>query len=429
MFKNKIARIILGLVIFFTVLIILAFSIPTIREKVLWRVDQWKIRIDYAINPPEESVFVPESTISITVLPIPTATPSPTPTSGNQNPEIVNTPLPSPTATPLPESIVLEGIKYQDQHGLWNYCAPANLAMQLSYWGWQGDRTDTGSYLKPFDKDKNVMPYEMADYVNDKTAFKAITRSGGDIPTLKKLIANGYPVLVEKGVFIRDLSGKVSWMGHYAVLNGYDDTKSQFVSQDSYFKPDYPVSYESLPTEWRSFNFVFLVIYKPEQELKLFELLGDYSDDAFSDRIAYEKANSEINQLNGNDQYFAWFNRGTSMVQLQDYAGAAESYDIAFQLYANLPENQRPWRMLWYQTGPYFAYYFTGRYQDVINLASLTIETATEPYLEESFYWRARGYIALGQMQNAIDDLRTSLEYHKGFLPSQNLMQEMGISP
>jgi hypothetical protein len=429
MFKNKFARIIFSLIILVTLFVILAFSIPFTREKILWHVDQWKVSIDYALHPPEESVFIPQATSNEFALPTPTPTPSPSPTFTLQDSELTNTPQIIPTSTALPTAVDLEGIKYEDQHGLWNYCAPANLAMQLSYWGWQGDRRDTGIYLKPFDKDKNVMPYEMVNYVNDETDLKAIVRSGGNIPLLKKLIANGFPVLVEKGVFIRDLNGKVSWMGHYAVVNGYDDSQAAFISQDSYFSPDYPIPYDGLPTEWRSFNYVFMVIYKPEQETELMGLLGELADDTVSDRLAYENATKEINNTTGADLFFAWFNRGTSMVQLQDYAGAADSYDRAFQIYAQLPENQRPWRMLWYQTGPYFAYYYAGRYQDVINLATLTIDTATEPYLEESFYWRARAYIAAGQNQKAIDDLRTSLEYHQDFLPSISLMQELGISP
>lgn len=429
MFKNKIARIILSIIILVTLIVILAFSIPVTREKILWHVDQWKVQIDYALNPPEESVFIPQTTADNVSVPSATATPQPSPTFTSENPQITNTPLLLPTATPLPNAIVLDGIKYEDQHGLWNYCAPANLAMQLSYWGWQGDRMDTGVYLKPFDKDKNVMPYEMVNYVNDETNLRAIVRSAGSIPLLKKLIANGFPVLVEKGVFIRDLSGKVSWMGHYAVLNGYDDNQAVFISQDSYFSPDYPVPYDTLPTEWRSFNYVFMVIYKPEQETELMGLLGDLADDSVSDRLAYENATNEINNSTGSDLFFAWFNRGTSMVQLQDYVGASESYDRAFQIYGQLQESQRPWRMLWYQTGPYFAYYYAGRYQDVINLATLTIDTATEPYLEESFYWRAQAYIAAGETQKAIDDLRTSIKYHEGFLPSVNLLQELGVSP
>lgn len=429
MSKIRLLQILLGGVIAFFLMVIAAFLIPSTRERILWKVDEYRVRLDYALNPPEEAIFVPVATIENN-LPVFTATIAPpilTETPAVDETLIVVTPTLVPTA--LPEMVKLDGITYQDQHGLWNYCAPANLAMQLSFWGWDGDRMDTGSVLKPYEKDKNVMLYEMADYVITETDFEAIVRSGGDIHLLKDLIANGFPVLVEKGVFIKDISGKTSWMGHYAVLNGYDDIKSQFLTQDSYFSPDYPISYDELIEQWRSFNYAFLLVYPYEKQEQVVQILGKWVDDQQADRLAYEKANLEINTTSGNALFFAWFNRGTSLVQLQDYAGAASAYDFAFEVYSKLPENQRPWRITWYQTGPYFAYYYSGRYQDVINLASLTIDSATEPYLEESFYWRALAFVALGENDKAISDLYTSLEYHPGFVPSVALMQQLGINP
>jgi tetratricopeptide (TPR) repeat protein len=170
------------------------------------------------------------------------------------------------------------------------------------------------------------------------------------------------------------------------------------------------------------------VIYPTDRQGEINQILGNLADEQQANRLAYEKANTEINSSSGSELFFAWFNRGTSMVQLQDYAGAAEAYDFAFQLYSQIPESERPWRMMWYQTGPYFAYHFSGRYLDVINLATLTIDAATEPYLEESFYWRALAYIAMGDTQKAIADLNTSLEYHPGFSPSVAVLQQLGIT-
>jgi tetratricopeptide (TPR) repeat protein len=168
------------------------------------------------------------------------------------------------------------------------------------------------------------------------------------------------------------------------------------------------------------------VTYKPEQEADLFKVLGEYKDEKEADRIAYEKANQEIYQTEGIDMFFAWYNRGTNMVYLQDYAGAAESFDQAFQVYGLIPENQRPWRTTWYRTEAYAAYYFVGRYQDVINLATLTINNATEPYLEENFFWRARAYLATGQNQKALDDVNQALEYHPGYAPALSLLDQIG---
>lgn len=415
---------------------VLVLAVPAIRERVFFNLNELRVQARYALNPPQQAVFVPEESIativdatmqafSRTETPTPTATAAqftPTPT-----PEF--SPTPTLTSTPLPDKVSLEGVRYQTQHGLWNYCAPANLAMGLSYWGWQGERTDVGPALKPFDKDKNVMPYEMADYVQTNTRLRALVRHGGTLELLKSLVAGGFVPLIEKGIVIRDFNGKLGWMGHYSTITGYDEAKRVFITQDSYFEPNFKVTYDDMLWQWRSFNYVFLVIYPPERESELLNLLGDYADPTTAFQIAAANAAEEAVRLNGLEQFFAYFNRGTSLVNLQDYTGAARTYDQAFTLMASLPEKDRPWRMMWYQTGPYFAYYFSGRYQDVENLATTTLDAAAEPYLEESFVWRARARLALGNRAGAAEDVRKSLEYHPGFGPAVELATLLGVQP
>lgn len=158
-------------------------------------------------------------------------------------------------------------------------------------------------------------------------------------------------------------------------------------------------------------------------------LLGPLADETNAFQAALDSASAQIYTTEGNDQFFSWFNRGTSLVNLQDYSGAAEAYDQAFRVYAQLPEGKRPWRMVWYQTGPYFAYYYAGRYADVEALASQTIDGASEPYLEESWYWRARAREMMGDQEGAIEDLRQSLVYHPNFGPSVAALEDLGVTP
>ena len=114
---------------------------------------------------------------------------------------------------------------------------------------------------------------------------------------------------------------------------------------------------------------------------------------------------------------------------LQEYGDATYAYDYAFgTLYPSLPEDGlRPYRMMWYQTGPYWAYFYSGRYQDVINLANTTlIETISEPVLEESFYWRALASEALGETQGAVDDLRQAVQINPNFAPGWQQLERLG---
>jgi hypothetical protein len=86
--------------------------------------------------------------------------------------------------------------------------------------------------------------------------------------------------------------------------------------------------------------------------------------------------------------------------------------------------------MVWYQTGPYFAYFYTGRYQDVINLADVTLSTTTTgPTLEESLYWRAMAAYALGDFASAFADMRESVRLNPSFSPGLQRLSEWGISP
>ncbi len=432
---------ILRLVIAFLALCLVAmgvYNIPPIHEHLAWRVEQVQIRVKSVLSPPEKVEFItraqttPLSASVSQPSPTPTTAPTLTPTATQP----ASTPLPSATPTqtptPLPAAMNLSGIRYMDQHGLWNYCAPSNLAMALSYWGWEGDRLDTGKILKPYDKDKNVMPYEMAEYVQSQTDYAVVNRVGGDFDLLKRLLNGGFPVLVEKGAYIRDFTGVVSWMGHYEVVTGYDDDRSVFITQDSYFTPDYEVAYDEFLQGWRSFNYAYLVIYPPEKEPEIQQILGTAFDETADYQTAAQKASEEIYSLTGVDQFFAWYNRGTNLMLLQDYNGAAAAYDEAFAIYNQLPEDKsiRPYRILWYQTGPYFAYYYTGRYYDVISLADTAINAALDqPALEESYYWRAMAKAALGDSNGAIEDFRTSLKYHPDFGPTVYQLNVLGVAP
>jgi hypothetical protein len=72
----------------------------------------------------------------------------------------------------------------------------------LSHWGWQGDQFQTCAYLRPgFEiDDKNVNAFEIVDYTQKNTQFDALWRVGGNLDLLKRLLAAGYPVLIEKGL-------------------------------------------------------------------------------------------------------------------------------------------------------------------------------------------------------------------------------------
>ena len=160
------------------------------------------------------------------------------------------------------------------------------------------------------------------------------------------------------------------------------------------------------------------------------ELLGPDADETANYQNAAAKASNEIMGLSGIDQFFAWYNRGASLMRLQDYAGAASAFDEAFAIYPTIPEAERPWRTLWYRTEAYFAYFYTQRYWDVIYLADTTLNAMqSEKSLEESYYWRGMAKAALGDTHGAIQDYRLSLEFHPDFDPSIYQLTQLGAAP
>jgi hypothetical protein len=403
----------------------IAYQLPVVQEKVAWRISALQARIKYAISPPEEAVFTPNPTVVAMVqstlqsfTPTVTVTPNAAATA-------TLTPTPSPVPTTIPGSVQLTGVHREGQ--VWNNCGPANLSMTLSFWGWDGNQHPIAAYVKPNWEDKNVMPYELANFVEEETGLKIIIRVGGDIELLKKFIAAGFPVLVEKGYDVSDSKG---WMGHYQVIYGYDDEKQVVTAKDSYISTDLSINYDKLELYWRHFNYTYIVIYPPDLESDVFALLGPHVDETYNFQYAAQLASDEIFQLSGRALFFAWFNRGTNLKALRDYAGSAAAYDEAFQIDAELavsdPKN-RAWRMLWYQTGPYFAYYYTGRYYDVISLADHTINNMDKPSVEESFYWRALAREALGDVAGAIEDFERALKWHPDWEPALGQLRRLGV--
>ena len=438
MTKQKKWLIVAGGFVFLILLAVLLYNTEFVQSHLGGRLIEWRANIFYFFNPPEEVTFNPnddenfdaqvaemvqktmnafatnqiQTSEAIQAL-TPTATVTPT-VNLEVTVEPTIAPIPTQTSKPIPPEVRIEGLPYVSQHGYFNFCAPANLTMAMAFWGWQGTREDPGDYLRggiDREDDKNVMPYEMVNYIVDETNLYVVSRVGGDLHILKELLAGGYPVLVEKDFVLEG----VGWMGHFLTLFGYDDATQQFYVNDSYQGQNLKISYSELEQSWQSFNYLFMVVYPPNDNAEIYRILGDYGDPNWAYQKAIEFANEEKDSMTGIHQFFAWANLGASYNSLNQYEQAAIAFDTSFAIYNNLPEADRPWRMNWYQTGPYRAYYFTGRYQDVIDLADTILGAMRDPILEESFYWRGLAKEALGDVQGAINDLSMSVSLNPNF--------------
>lgn len=345
------------------------------------------------------------------------ATPQPTPT---------NPPTSQPTATriPLPTSVRLTGIdhKFQD----WNNCGPATLAMALSYFDLNQTQSQTAASLKPNSEDRNVSPWEMADYVNNETELAAISRVNGDLYTVRRLIANDIPVILEIGIEPPGEFRWMGWYGHYLLVVAYDDDQQQFWVYDSWFgTSEVPLenatsdgrvlTYAEVTEYWPHFNRTYIALYRPEQAALAADIIGDEMDDA----VMWQNALVEVREETAvsPDNAFLWFNLGTIYNALGQYEAAATAFDQARAI-------GLPWRMLWYQFGPYEAYYQVGRYEDVLLLADTTLKD--RPYFEESFYYKGLAHAALGETKLARDNLEKAAKFNPNYEPAVIALAEIG---
>lgn len=348
----------------------------------------------------------------------------PTEPPASPTPAATNTPEPTPTPAPLPKRVVLDDMGVVKQ--TFNNCGPANLTQVLNWYGSEITQTDVASYLKPNPEDRNVSPWQISDYVNEHMpGFKAITRSGGDLEMIKRFLAAGYPVVIEKGYQLPE-SG---WWGHYLTVYGYDDDLEELYSQDTYLGPfdgsGRTDSYRDFLPYWQQFNNTFYVVYRPEQEGEVAALMGA---DMFDDFKMWQKvaAIAERETQERPDDVFSWFNLGTALTRMGGLTGEAKYYLGGTQAFDRAREIGLPPRMLWYQFEPYLAYLRTDRYQDIIDLADATLETQGGRNVEETFWYKGHALAYLGDISGAITAYRTSLSVNENFYPAQISLDSLG---
>jgi tetratricopeptide (TPR) repeat protein len=370
---------------------------------------------DGAASPEQLPTILP----SLAALP-PAATAEPTLTSqptlqpGKTLPVLQSTPTNAPPAVavaPAPPELKLTNFKH-DYQG-WNNCGPTTLGMLLSHFGLPDTQKEIAPVLKPNENDKNVSPNELAGYVLARTSLGATYRINGDIALVKRLLANGFPVIVETWFLPRPNDG----MGHYRLLFGYSDAQGKFFALDSYHGPNEQLPYAEFDTDWKAFNRTYLVAYRPEQLSLFAAILGGALDDRTNVTQAREQAERDI-AANGDDA-FAWHNLGGALHLLGQDADAVKAFDRARKI-------GLPWRMLWYQFEMFDSYLAVGRYQDVLDLAAANLRQAGD--LEESHYYRGRALQAMGKTGEAVTEYREALRFNKNYAAPAKALRELGIT-
>jgi len=374
-------------------------------------------------------------TLMIPELPTNTATPSPTvqnsPTVHSTQHSTstllahieatitaTNTPTPSPTAKPTLIPVAqIEGLEIIAQE--FNNCGPANLTMVLNYYHQTFDQIQVGDALKPDIEDRNVSPDELAGFVRDNTQLEALFFSGGNVDLLKRLLAAGFPVIIEKGFMPSEYLG---WMGHYLTLFGFDDNEETFIAMDSYHGPwddsGRNESYELIEELWEHFNNTFIVVFQPEDLEDIQNILGgdfDSPNTMWQNSAVWAQGRIEEEPENP----YAWFNLGTSLTELGENTGRMEYFENAVVAFDRARVIGLPWRMLWYQFKPYTAYLEAGRVDEVLAL------TLYAQGIEETHLYRGHALLASGDTRGAGYSYRRALQMNPHFRAAEEALDSL----
>lgn len=398
------------------VLVVLAVSlyqIPAINGRLDWRYEVAKTYIKNVLHPVGN---VP------TAIPQSTSTKNPSVPTATSTNVVVETSIPA-TATlpPLPAQAFIPSPTYEKQTP--NNCGPAALSMMLHIFGWSGTQKDISDVIKPVLGDRNVNPEELAYWVRNYAGWlRTEYRVGGDIETLKRLLAAKYPVIIEGTTSLNpDDSGWPDddlWAAHYLLITGYDDTTQIFTVQDTYHGPDQKVSYQEVEREWKPFNYLYMIVYLPEQEDKMKGLLASNWDPNLNRQNSL--ASSQAATVQDPTDAFAWFNLGSNLVYFERYDEANAAYDKAREL--GLPQ-----RMFRYQFGPFIANFQANRTDDLLALTTYALQRTDMS--EETWLWHGWALYRKGDTKGAVENWRRALSIHPKYKDALYALDFVGATP
>ncbi len=398
------------------ILLILILQIPAINSRVAWRYEVAKTYVRNVLNP---------------VGAVPTAIPNPTDTISPATPTapvtptsvvVTDTPIPpTPTLAPPPPQMALGSPPYEKQTA--NNCGPAALSMMLHIFGWSGTQKDISEVIKPVNGDRNVNPDELAYWLHNYAGWLRMEyRVGGDLETLKRLIAAGYPVIIEGTTALNpDDTGWPDddlWAAHYLLLTGYDDTTQTFTAQDAYRGPDKKIPYEQLESEWKPFNYVYLMVFLPEREAEIQALLGANWNEDVSRQNALARA--EAATVQDPTDAFTWFNIGSNLVYFERWDEANAAYDKAREL-------KLPQRMFRYQFGPFIANFQANRIDDLLALTDYALQRTEMS--EETWLWHGWALYRKGDLNGAIENWRKALSIRPDYKDALYALNFVGAAP
>ena len=294
-----------------------------------------------------------------------------------------------------------------------NNCGPATLSMVLSLNGKSVSQKELGEAMRPYqipsgdNDDKTIFTYEFVAWAK-KYGVEATGRVNGDISTLKKFTANGFPVVVKTWLHMNED------IGHFRIVRGFDEGSQVIIQDDSYEGPNRKIPYYDFLSMWQPFNYAYIIVYTPDQKDLVEALLGDELDETLAWQNSLTRAQKEA-ELD-TENVHPWYNQSMAYYHLGDYQ---KSIDVFEKVESRLPR-----RMLWYEIEPILSYQKLGKYDRVFQITDKVLNGGNRAY-SELYQIRGEIYLAQGNKDAARKEFELAVQYNKNFQPAQESLKSL----
>ena len=226
-----------------------------------------------------------------------------------------------PTPKDAPAAAVLDDMKHVWQS--LNNCGPAAVVMALSTFGADVNQEVARLALRGPDVRRGMGPQGVDPWVKENFGLRSTWRNNGTNDLLKRLVANGFVPMVTQ--WMQDPS--VSRIAHWRTVRGYDDAQGVFFVNDSMLGRMVPLPYDWFGRNWQSFQYRYMVIYRPEDEALLRAVIGkDWSETVMRQSL-YERAKNEALTQDTN---FAWLAYGEAAYANGVFDEAVAAFEHGF---------------------------------------------------------------------------------------------------
>lgn len=205
----------------------------------------------------------------------------------------------------------------------WNNCGPASIVMALSSFGYDVSQEEARLALRGPDVRRGMPAQNVDPWLRARLGLRAIARTDGTVDQVKRLVANGFPVVVTQWLEDGDR------IAHYRVVRGYSDADRVFFVNDPMRGANVALTYDWFAANWRDFSYRYLVVYRPEDEAKVKALVGaDWDEVAMRERL-YLRTQVDAERLGTAG---AWLAYGEAAYQYGKFAEAVAAFEHGLSL-------------------------------------------------------------------------------------------------